>query len=199
MIGSIQYSIRINVVVELAVAAILILSPLFLAGLPWQGKKAHRTSATLLIISAAVLMLVTLLSDAIFGVSASWIFTGIVWAVGLGTALAVRLRYRSVLAVVVAVVVTCFVLALHFIDILPVKPYKRFFAAIKVGMTEQEVLTLLHREFPEGGALPVPVRRDFAKNQMDFFLDPKESAWNAEGIFIQLSDGQVVSKKYSRD
>src|ERR1043166_4065944 len=55
------------------------------------------------------------------------------------------------------------------------------------------------REFPAGGRLNVPVRRDFAQNEMDFFLDPTESAWNAECIRIHLSDGRVVSKEYSRD
>jgi len=194
-----EISIRTNVLVELAVAVILILSPLLVALLPCQGKASHRTASALLVISGTVLALVALLSDAIFGVSASWIFTVIVWAAGLGVCFAVRLRYRSTLAIAIAFLVTAFVLVLHFMDILPVKPYKRFFEAIKIGMTEQEVLTLLHREFPDGGRLPVPVRRDFAKDQMDFFLDPTESAWNAEGIFIRLSDGRVVSKQYSRD
>ena len=113
--------------------------------------------------------------------------------------MAVRLRYRSSVAIAVAVLVTAFALVLHFMDILPVKPYKRFFEAIKTGMTEQEVLTALHREFPDGGRFSVPVRRDFAKDQMDFFLDPTESAWNAEGIFVRLSNGRVVGKQYSRD
>lgn len=191
--------IRTNAIVELAVAVILILSPLVLALLPWQGKTTHRAASTMLVISAVILMLVALLSDAIFGVSASWIFTLAVWGLGFGACLAVRLRYRSTLSVVVAFLVTVFVIVLHFVDVLPVKPYKRFFEGIKTGMTEQEILMLLHREFPEGGRFPVPVRRDFAKDQMGFFLDPTESAWNAEGIFVRLSDGRVVSKQYSRD
>ena len=194
-----QTSIRTNVLVELAVAVILVLSPLLVALLPWQGKASHRTASALLVLSGAVLVLVALLSDAIFGISESWIFTLVVWAVGFGVCRAVRLRYRSTLSLVISFLVTVFVLVLHFMDILPVKPYKRFFEAINIGMTEQEVLTLLHREFPDGGRFPVPVRRDFARDQMDFFLDPTESAWNAEGIFVHLSDGRVVSKKYSRD
>lgn len=194
-----ETSIRINVFVELAIAVILILSPLFLVLIPAQGKGSRITAAVLLIISAAVLMLVALLSDAIFGVSASWIFTLIVWALGFGACLAVRMRFRSVVSVVIACVITGFVLMLHFMDILPVKPYRRFFAAIQPGMTEQQVMALLGKEFPAGGRLNVPVRRDFAQNEMDFLLDPTESAWNAECIRIRLSDGRVLSKEYSRD
>jgi len=147
----------------------------------------------------SVLALFALMSDAVFGISASWIFSVGVWTVGLGVCAAVWFRYRSIIAVVLASLITAFVLLLHFMDLLPVKPYKRFFAGIQVGMTEQEVLGSLHREFPEGGRLSVPVRRDFATNEMTFILDPNESAWNAETISIQLSDGQVVSKRYSRD
>jgi len=195
----VQTSIRTNVIIELAVAIILILSPFLLMVAPSQGKARRITASVLLVISATVLMFVTLMSDAIFGVSASWIFTLAVWAVGFGVCLAVRIRYRSVLSLVVAFLVTTFVLVLHFMDILPVKPYKRFFATIQTGMTEQQVLALLSREFPTGGRLPMPVRRDFAQNEMDFFLDPTESAWNAECIRVHLSDGRVVSKEYSRD
>ena len=194
-----ETSIRTNVIIELAVAAILVLSPLLLALIPRKGKTGSRTASVMLVISVGVLALFALMSDAIFGVSASWVFTLCVWAVGFGICAAVWLRYRPIIAMILAPLLTVFVLVLHFMDILPVKPYKRFFAAIQVGMTEQEVLAALHREFPDGGKLPVPVRRDFAPNQMAFFLDPNESAWNAEAILVQLTDGRVVSKRYSPD
>src|SRR2546421_520946 len=195
----VETSIRTNVIVELAIAVIIILSPALLALIPSRGKASRLTASVLLVISATVLMFVALVSDAIFGISASWIFTFVVWSVGFGVCLAIRARYRSVLSVIVACLVTVFVLILHFMDILPVKPYKRFFAAVRPGMTEQQVTALLSKEFPAGGRLNVPVRRDFAQNEMDFFLDPNESAWNAECIRIRLSDGRVVSKEYSRD
>jgi predicted membrane protein len=191
--------IRPNIIIELGVAAILVLCPVLVALVPWKGKAGSRTASVMLVISVAVLAFFALMSDAIFGVSASWIFSLSVWAVGVGVCAAVWFRYRSIIPLILAPLITVFVLVLHFMDILPVKPYKRFFAAVQVGMTEQEVLGLLHREFPEGGRLSVPVRRDFTSNQMAFFLDPNESAWNAEAIFIQLNDGRVVSKKYSRD
>jgi hypothetical protein len=98
----------------------------------------------------------------------------------------------------IAFLVTGCMLVLHFMDVLPVKPYKRFFAAIRPGMTEQEVMTLLRREFPDDGRFPVPVRYGFRPGEIDFALDPKESAWNAEAIILQLQNGRVASKQYSR-
>jgi hypothetical protein len=195
----VQTSIRINVIVELAIAGALILSPFLLALIPSQGKARRAAAPVLLVISSVVLMFVALMSDAIFGISASWIFTLLVWTVGFGVCLAVRVRYRSVLSLIMVCLVTAFVLVLHFMDLLPVKPYKRFFAAIQSGMTEQQVLEALSREFPAGGRLSVPVRRDFARDEMDFFLDPTESAWNAECIHVHLSNGRVVGKEYLRD
>jgi peptidoglycan/LPS O-acetylase OafA/YrhL len=194
-----QTSIRTNVVVELAVAAILIVSPFLLVLLPSQGKASRLAASVMLVMSVAVLVFVALMSDAVFGISASWIFTLVVWAIGFGVCVAVRVRYRSILSLVVAFLLTLFILVLHFVDVLPVKPYKRFFTAIRPGMTDPEIMALLHREFPDGGRFPVPVRYDFRTNEISFALDPKESAWNAEAIVLYLESGRVVRKEYSRD
>jgi hypothetical protein len=194
-----QTSIRTSVLVEVAVAVLLILSPLLLVLIPSQGKAGGVAASVTLVISAAVLLFVALMSDAVFGISASWVFTSVVWAVGFGVCIAVRLRYRSFLSLVVAFLVSASVLVLHFVDVLPVKPYKRFFAAIQVGMTDPQVMALLDREFPDGGRFPVPVRYDFRTNEISFALDPKESAWNAEAIILYLERGRVIRKEYSRD
>lgn len=194
-----QTSIRTNVVIELGVAAILVLSPFLLALAPSQSKVGRVTTSVMLVISAAVLMFVALMSDALLGISASWIFTLVVWAVGFGVCVVVRLRHRSIISLVIASIITAFMLVLHFVDVLPVKPYKRFFSAIQVGMTDSQVMALLHREFPDGGRFPVPVRHDFRKNEISFALDPNESAWNAEAIVIHLDNGKVVHKEYWRD
>jgi hypothetical protein len=66
-------------------------------------------------------------------------------------------------------------------------------------MTDPEVMARLHREFPDGGRFPVPVRHDFRTNEISFALDPKESAWNAEAIILHLENGHVVIKEYFRD
>jgi len=194
-----EVSIRTNVILEIGFAIILILSPFLLVFTRTQGRVSRVTTSVMLVISAAVLMFVALMSDAIFGISASWMFTVLLWAVGFAVCVAVRVRYRSILSLVVAFLVTAFMLVLHFVDLSPVKPYKRFFAAIQAGMTDLEVVTRLHREFPHGGRFPVPVRSDFRTNEMSFALDPKKSIWNAEAIVVHLDNGRVVSKEYWRD
>lgn len=198
-VSAMETSIRTDVIIELGVAALVILSPFLLVLAPTQGKVSRVAASVTLVISASVLFFVALMSDAVFGISGSWVFTFAVGAIGFGVCVAVRLRYRSILSLVVACLLTAFVLVLHFVDVLPVKPYKRFFAAIQLGMTDPEVMTVLHREFPEGGRFPVPVRYDFRTNEISFALDPKESAWNAEAIILHLETGRVVGKEYSRD
>ncbi len=195
----VAFSIRGSVIVELAVAACIVLFPALLALLPWKGKASCRTACVFLALSAMILALVSLAADAIFGISASWVFTIVVLGMGIGACTAVFLRHRSRFAMIVAILVCAFVLVLHFVDVLPVKPYRRFFAEIKIGMTEPEILDLLQREFPQNGRFDVPVRKSFGADKMTFVLDPTESAWNNECIYLQLSNGRVLSKQYSRD
>jgi len=194
-----QTSIRTNVIVELGVAGLLILLPLLVAALPLKTKFAGRIATISLGVSVALLIFTAFLFDMLLGISAHWSFSLGVWVFGLIPCLAVRLRHQSRLALVALGVITVFVLLQHFLDWSPVKPYKRFFAAIQAGMTETEVMRNLDQQFPSEGAFPVPVRHDFRTNEISFALDPKESAWNAEAIVIHLDNGRVVSKEYWRD
>src|SRR5260370_28120673 len=97
MVSAMQTSIRTNVIIELGVAIILILSAFLLALPPTQGKVNRLATSVMLAISAAVLMFVALMSDAVFRISASWMLTLVVWAIGFGVCVAVRGRYRSIL------------------------------------------------------------------------------------------------------
>jgi hypothetical protein len=194
-----ETSIRPDVIVKLAVAGLIILLPLFLAASPMKTRFAARVAAVCLAISAALLVLTAFLFDMLLGISASWYFTLGAWVVGLVVCMAVRIRHQSRFALVTLGVLTTFILMQHFLDLSPVKPYKRFFAAIQPGMTEAEVLQILNHQFPASGPFPVPVRSDFTTNEISFALNPKESAWNAEAVVIHLDNGRVLSKEYWRD
>ena len=198
-VSTMQTSIRTDTLAVLSVMVLVILSPLALAILPWKSKVACGVAALCLSVSAGLLVLLSVIFDGMLGLSASWGFTSGVFILGSVICLAVRLRHRSLYALVMIGEIAVFVVVQHFMDLSPVKPYGRFFAAIEPGLTEADVLTLLQHEFPDGFRFSRPVRRDSAQGQMEFFLDPTESAWNAEGIFVRLSGGRVVSKQYSRD
>lgn len=194
MLGSVETSININALLFLAVILLVVLAPSVVALMPQHGKKSRPIALALLPLSMLLLAFAAFALDAVLGLSASWAFIATTWAVGSLVCLAVWWRCKSKIASAIGVMFTAFLLALHFFDFLPVKPFKRFFDAIKPGMTEQEVLTLLHREFPQPGWLSPPVRRDQATNEMDFYLGQ-----TAEGVFVRLDNGRVVDKQYSRD
>ena len=69
VVSAMQTSIQTHVIIELGVAVILILSPFLLAFAPTEGKVTRVATSVMLVISAAVLMLVSLMSDALFGTS----------------------------------------------------------------------------------------------------------------------------------
>jgi hypothetical protein len=177
----------------------VILLPLVWAFSPRKTQRSRRVAAILLGISTCFLVFVALMIDMLFGSSSSWIFSLGVWTLGVVTCLAVRISHGSRFALIVLGVLSVFVLVQHFFDLSPVKPYKRFFTAIQPGMTEAEMLQILHREFPSSGPFPVPVRSDFRENEISFALDPNESEWNAEAIVVHFDHGRVVRKKYWRD
>jgi hypothetical protein len=194
-----ETSIRTDTLLILCTMGLVVLSPLLFAFLPWKTKLASRNAAILLGLSAVLLVVLAALFDGVFGISASWGFTISVWVLGVGICLAVRFRHPSFSLLVIIGLLTAFVLGQHFMDWSPVKPYKRFFAAVESGMTKADVLKLLRREFPDGFRFPRPMERDLGQEQMSFVLDPTERAWKAEAIFIYLSNGRVVRKEYSRD
>lgn len=194
-----QTSIRPDVVAALTVIGILILLPLLFAALPLKTRFASRTAAISLGVSVTLLVFTAFMFDMLLGVSALWSFSLGAWVLGMIPCLAVRIRHQSRFALVALGLITVFILFQHVLDLSPVKPYKRFFAAIQPGMTEVEVMSKLDQQFPADGAFPVPVRHDFRTNEISFALDPKESAWNAEAIVIHLDNGRVVNMEYWRD
>jgi len=195
-----QTSIRPELVLILGVFVLMILLPVLVATTRLKTKFAIGPIPAILVgISAVCLLLLAFILDGVLGISSSWSFTLCFWALSTVVCLVVRASYRSRFALFVLAVLTVLLLLQHFADLSPVKPYKRFFAAIRPGMTEAEVLQSLQAEFPAGGHFPVPMQSRSKENQLTFNLDPKESAWNAEAIVVVFEKGQVVSKQYWRD
>lgn len=86
------------------------------------------------------------------------------------------------------------------IDISPLKPFSRFYAAIEPGMTEAEVRSILDDQFPPSGRYPRPVvNRRVSPNYLVFILDPTDAGYDAEIVALDLEEGRVVKKQYHPD
>jgi hypothetical protein len=86
------------------------------------------------------------------------------------------------------------------IDLSPLKPFARFYTAIKPGMTEAEVLRILDDQFPSAGRYPRPLtNRRGGPSQLGFILDPKDGCYDAEIVNLDFEAGRVVTKRYYPD
>ena len=81
----------------------------------------------------------------------------------------------------------------------PTKPYRRFFEAVRVGMTPPQVTRLLHENFPSGGRFKLPAANGDGISYIHYNLDLSDGRYDAETITIDLSHGRVSGKEYSPD
>lgn len=133
------------------------------------------------------------------GESSSWIFVAVFAVWGGAVASIVARGRRSRTALVLGGVYVAALLAMHNLDLTPVKPYRRFYDAVATGMTPSEVLAALHREFPEAGRFRVPVVTISNATTLSFLLDRTDGRWDAEIVDLDLVDGRVSGKVYMGD
>ena len=79
------------------------------------------------------------------------------------------------------------------------RTYRSFYYDIEVGMTKEEVLNVLIKNYPRDGARERPIIMSNEEDKMGFFMNSEENTPIAEGIFLELKDGVVVKKRYSND
>jgi len=87
-------------------------------------------------------------------------------------------------------------IALHYCDLTPVKPYRRFYAGVQTGMTQGKVLSLLHRTFPERGRFPAPAFGVTRLDRMSFALEHRDGRRQATLIILSLRGERVAFKVY---
>ena len=86
------------------------------------------------------------------------------------------------------------------LDTSPLKPFARFYASVRPGMTEAEVLRALDDKFPRSGRYLRPaVNRQVGPNNLGFILDPRDRRYDAEIVSVDFRDGRVVNKEYLPD
>jgi hypothetical protein len=137
--------------------------------------------------------------DSDMAVSRSWIICGFFLAAGIGISIFVSRRLNSRFGWGLGALLVATVLIISIADLSPVKPYRRFFAAIQDGMSRSDVMAALHRQFPDGGRFPVPRLALEQTDQLSFILDRTQGAYDAEIVLLRLNDGKVVSKSYLPD
>lgn len=80
------------------------------------------------------------------------------------------------------------------------KTYKQFYRDIHTGMSRSEVMALVEKHYPETGQRLLPKVIDDSEGRLAFHMNPEgEREPNCEGICVNLQQGKVVYKFYSRD
>jgi hypothetical protein len=175
----------------------LVVSPLSTLVISKERKWLFPIAITSIALSLSVLWFMAYALDD-FGLSVSWLFFASFFVLACLLDLPAVLRHRSKIGFMLIVLFAAGILAFYFFDFSPTKPFRRFYNSVQVGMTRDEVLSRLHSEFPVGGQFAVPVLHENL-NRLGFILDPTKQAYNAEGVFLELQKGHVVSKTYSSD
>ena len=151
-------------------------------------------------LSLAGLLGAALYLDIFLAASTSWRFLGAVaalCALVAGMAWAWSRRAKCLAPLLPFAALLAF---LPWVDISPLKPFGRFYAAIEPGMTEAEVLRALDDQFPPTGQYPRPsVNRLVGPNHLGFILDQRDWRYDTEIVGVDFEAGRVVRKQYYYD
>jgi len=80
------------------------------------------------------------------------------------------------------------------------RAYKSFYREIHVGMTREDVSSLLQRAYPSSGPRQQPKVVEDAATKLSFCMSPETGRDpNCEGIYITFIDGRISQKEYVRD
>ena len=80
------------------------------------------------------------------------------------------------------------------------RPFKAFYADIRVGMTRDDVFGLVDRRYPSGGQRLRPIVWEDSANELTFFMNSEgEAEPNCEGVLLDFEEGKVSRKRYSAD
>ena len=164
-----------------------------------KRQNGSRGGAVLVALGLSALTIIAADFDSWLGLSSSWVFCLAFIVFGTGVSTMMWFQYRLRANLLLAALFVIGILSLHFYDLTPVKPYKRFYNAIQEGITEPDVRSLLAREFSGSRRFHVPVSTILTSNCMSFRLDPTDGRYNAEIISLRLEGGMVTQKTYWSD
>lgn len=161
---------------------------------------SRRKAMLVVSLPLAVLLGAAFLLDLLVAASTSWLFLGVVAALGMlaaAIALVLSRRLECLAPLVPFAAILCF---LHLADTSPLKPFARFYNAIEPGMTDAEVFGALNRQFLSTGRYPQPVvNRRVGPAHIEFILDPSDGRYDAEIVAVDVEEGRVLRKQYYGD
>ncbi len=176
--------------------------PLFALLLPQPRLRSRMLFLAVVVVAFCVVGFMAFIGD-IAGAGGNFPFLGPLLALAFpvlvtaGTLAAAR-RHHSLAGAVLAAIFLGAVVVMHFSDTTPVKPYRRFFAAVHNGMSQTDVLAALHAQFPQAGPYKLPAFHN-ENGDLCFNLDLTDDRYNAESVVVEMYNGRVIGKSYAVD
>jgi hypothetical protein len=177
---------------------LLIFAPCLTLLLDGRGKRTGAIRRVSLVLSFAALGLLVFFCDEMWASTQSWIFCASIAGLGAGIA-AIGFRQRQRVGLSIGSLFAAGIIIWHFLDLTPVKPFRRVYAAIHHGMTSSEVAAVFQHEFPASGPYPIPTMAISDEERMLFFLKQSPKGFDDKGILVTLRDGKVVAKQHTSD
>lgn len=167
-------------------------------------------------IALTLLFLLTLVLDGLLSLSMFWQFRLLILFF-MGLLILPRLlitRQKAVVALFLGFALLLFLLPL--IDTSPVKPFRRFYQNIDIGMHLSQVQANFEQQFPADGKFRQPVSSfgdgspftlydhnpslTVTPNKSLYYtLDPDDGRFNSEILVIYFKDDKVVGSEYLPD
>ena len=176
-----------------------LLSPLLFGLASQRSNRARSACLGLQGVCLAAIAFMAWSLDGWAGLSASWLFCIGIGGAGFALSAGLALHNRSWSNFCLGLVFVSSMVAMHYFDLTPLKPYQRFYASIRNGMTEEEVLGILHISFPEGGHFRMPTIAVSQPDRVSLILNPADGRYNAELIVLSLRDRKLAHKAFFPD
>jgi ABC-type multidrug transport system fused ATPase/permease subunit len=124
-----------------------------------------------------------------------WTFCLIATALILALSGIVYYSQRTITPLALGTIAILSVFVFHYIDTGPKKPFMRFYSTLERGMTSDEAIARLDREYPPDSSYPRPIVHHLEDGDVSFQMISSE----AEFISVDFIEGQLASKTYSPD
>jgi hypothetical protein len=167
------------------------------------GLSLRTVGVTALVLAFATLCAVTTLAEVLMAATLWWPLVLIVWIAGTGILFGASLLSSGKWWRLASIGLLGALLVLRVVSLNPVKPFRRFYYALKPGMSKSEVRSLLRAHFEQQHRFPIPVEWDNPATRnpsyTSYTLDPKKANYNSEIVIIGFAEDRLTTKDYLPD